>query len=230
MKNVPPDSIVLVPYDSEWARRFQAERDLLERVLAPWLQDGIHHIGSTAIPGIAAKPIIDMIAGVRDLEEARAAFDPLREHDYLLAPHRTSEAHHFCKPSLRLSELTHGLHLTEPGSDLWRERLAFRDALRGDPALVDAYEALKLRLAQKHADDVAAYTCDKRAFVAGVLASVGISAAPAEDLPFRLVALVVQGGEPGASVRALEVRVDAPLPGPALTGSWVGAPGSPGGA
>ena len=58
---------IVVPYDSEWPRRFDEERALLQPVLAPWLEGGIHHIGSTAIPGIAAKPEIDMMAGVRDL-------------------------------------------------------------------------------------------------------------------------------------------------------------------
>ncbi|MGH3021950.1 MAG: GrpB family protein [Gaiellaceae bacterium] len=71
--------------------------------------------------------------------------------------------------------------MTEPGSDLWRERLAFRDALRGDPALVDEYEALKL-LAREHADDVTAYTRDKRA-CAGVPASVGIQLRPRKTSP-----------------------------------------------
>jgi GrpB-like predicted nucleotidyltransferase (UPF0157 family) len=171
---VAGEPITLVPYDPEWPRRFEAERVLLERVLAPWLQGGIHHIGATSIPGLAAKPIIDMMAGVRDLEEARAAFDPLREHSYLHAPHRPGIAHHFAKPSSRLPEMTHGLHLTEPGSDLWRERLAFRDALRADPALAGEYEALKLRLAQVYREDVAAYTAGKRVFVARVLANAGI--------------------------------------------------------
>jgi GrpB-like predicted nucleotidyltransferase (UPF0157 family) len=166
--------IVVGQYDPDWGRSFDEERDLLGTVLAPWLEGGIHHIGSTAIPGIAAKPIIDMIAGVRDLEEARAAFEPLREHAYVFAPHRPGEAHHFSKPSLRLSEVTHGLHLTRPGSDLWRERLAFRDALRRDPALAAEYEELKLRLAGEHGDDAAAYTQGKRVFVARVLAGAGI--------------------------------------------------------
>jgi len=115
-----------------------------------------------------------MMAGVRDFEEARAAFEPLREHSYVHTPHRPGIAHHFSKPSPRLGEVAHGLHLTEPASDLWRERLAFRDALRADPALAREYEALKLQLAQEHRADVAAYTAGKRAFVARVLASVGI--------------------------------------------------------
>jgi GrpB-like predicted nucleotidyltransferase (UPF0157 family) len=165
--------VVVVAHDPEWRRGFEAERALLECVLAPWLSDGVHHIGSTAIPGIAAKPIIDIMAGVRSLQEARAAFEPLRGQSYVAAPHRPGIAHHFVKPSLRRP--THGLHLTQPGSDLWRERLAFRDALRGAPALAGEYETLKLRLAAEHRHDAAAYTRHKRAFVARVLADAGIS-------------------------------------------------------
>lgn len=167
-------SIAVVPYDPEWPRRFEAERALLERVLAPWLDEGIHHVGSTAIPGIAAKPVIDMIAGVRDFEEARAAFEPVCEHSYVHTPHRPGIAHHFSKPSPRLPETQYGLHLTEPGSDLWRERLAFRDALRNNPALVAEYEELKLRLAEDYRVDLGAYTAGKRDFVIRVLANLGI--------------------------------------------------------
>jgi GrpB-like predicted nucleotidyltransferase (UPF0157 family) len=164
--------VVVVAYDHDWPHRFEAERALLERLLAPWLQGGVHHIGSTAIPGIAAKPIIDIMAGVRDLEESRAAFDFLHQESYLDAPHRPDIAHHFAKPSLQSP--THGLHLTPPGSGLWRERLTFRDALRNSPTLAAEYETLKLRLAQTHRRDAQAYTRHKRAFVARVLASAGI--------------------------------------------------------
>jgi GrpB-like predicted nucleotidyltransferase (UPF0157 family) len=134
----------------------------------------VHHIGATSVPGLAAKPIIDMLAGVHDLDEARAAFEPLRGLSYVYTPHRPDIAHHFSKPSPRLPDVTHGLHLTEPGSDLWNERFAFRDALRADAALAAEYETLKLRLAREHADDVTAYTAGKRAFVARVLASAGL--------------------------------------------------------
>ena len=158
--------IAVVPYDPEWPLRFEAERASLERVLAPWLEDGIHHIGSTSIPGIAAKPVVDMMAGVRDFEEARAAYEPLLASGWVHTPHRPGIAHHFAKDGF-------GLHLTEPGSDLWRERLAFRDALRADPAVAAEYEELKLRLAREH-DDAEGYTKAKRAFVAGVLAECGI--------------------------------------------------------
>jgi GrpB-like predicted nucleotidyltransferase (UPF0157 family) len=178
VRQVADEPIVVAPYDRKWPRRFEAERLLLERVLAPWLDGGIHHIGATSVPGLAAKPIIDMMAGVRDLDAARAAFQPLTAHDYVLAPHRPDIAHHFSKPSPRLSELTHGLHLTKPGSDLWRERLAFRDALRADPKLVAAYASLKHRLAGEHPADIAAYTAGKRSFVAEVLATAGVELRP----------------------------------------------------
>jgi GrpB-like predicted nucleotidyltransferase (UPF0157 family) len=115
-----------------------------------------------------------MMAGVHDLEEARPAFEPLREQSYVYTPHRPGIAHHFSKPSAQLSEVTHGLHLTQPGSDLWNERLAFRDALRADPALAAEYETLKLRLAVEHPDDLTAYTAGKRAFVGRVLATAGV--------------------------------------------------------
>jgi GrpB-like predicted nucleotidyltransferase (UPF0157 family) len=163
--------VPVVPYDPEWPRRFDAERVVLERVLEPWLEGGVHHIGSTAIPRISAKPIIDMLAGVRDLAEARDASAPLEEIGYVDAPHRPRIAHHFAKPSRDDPE--YGLHLTESGSDLWRERLAFRDALRADPILAAEYEELKLRLAAD-LDDVSAYTAAKRAFVVRVLAAHGI--------------------------------------------------------
>ena len=147
---------------------------MLERALAPWLQGGIHHVGSTAVPGLSAKPIIDMIAGVRDLEDARAAFEPLRDLSYHYRPHRP-RAHSFHKPdSPGWWEKTHHLHLTEPGSDLWLERLAFRDALRADPALVAEYETWKLEHVLTSGSP-AAYSGDKRPFVARVLAAAGVT-------------------------------------------------------
>jgi GrpB-like predicted nucleotidyltransferase (UPF0157 family) len=166
------EPIRLEPYDPDWPRRFDEERRRLESALAPWLSKGIHHVGSTAIRGLAAKPIIDMVAGVSDLDRALDAFEPLRRLGYAYTPHRPEEAHHFSKPSA--CPASFGLHLTEPGGALWRERLAFRDALREEAALAAEYAALKERLVTAHANDLAAYTAGKRAFVARVLAARGV--------------------------------------------------------
>jgi GrpB-like predicted nucleotidyltransferase (UPF0157 family) len=178
MESVP---IRVVPYDPDWAIRFEQERALLAEALAPWLSDGVHHIGSTAVPGLAAKPILDMMAGVAELAAARPAIAVLEGHGWVHAPHRP-EAYWFYRPRASVGhEHTHHLHLTQPGSALWRERLAFRDALRADPALRSEYQALKRHLAQMHGDDGGSYTADKRAFVARVLAQVGIALAPRPD-------------------------------------------------
>lgn len=160
-----------MPYDPAWPLRFAAERARLEAALAPWLVGGVHHIGSTAVPGLAAKPVLDMIAGVRDLEEAREAFGPLEELGYSYRVHRP-EAHLFVADG-------RGVHLTEPGSDLWRERLAFRDALRADPALRAEYAAWK---AEHSVDEPGRfYDADKRQLVERVLAAAGIPLA-ADDV------------------------------------------------
>jgi GrpB-like predicted nucleotidyltransferase (UPF0157 family) len=98
----------------------------------------------------------------------------LSERSYHYTPHRPGIAHHFSKPSPLPSEAKYNLHLTEPGSDLWRERLTFRDALRSDSALTSEYDTLKQGLADKHPGDVVAYTNGKRDFVIRVLAAESI--------------------------------------------------------
>jgi GrpB-like predicted nucleotidyltransferase (UPF0157 family) len=168
--------IAVVPYTDEWARLFARERKLLLPALAPWLIGDVHHIGSTAVPGLPAKPIVDMMAGVRDLDGATVAV--LAGLGYGHAPHRP-DALWFHKPADRHGyDCTHALHLTVPGSPLWRERLTFRDALRADPVLRDEYAALKVRLARAHGADLAGYTADKRDFVARVLGTRGIALRP----------------------------------------------------
>jgi len=82
---------------------------------------------------------------------------------YLYAPYKADAMHWFCKPSPSMR--THHLHLIPLGSPLWRERLAFRDALRADPEVAAAYAALKLRLALEFRDDREAYTEAKTAFI-----------------------------------------------------------------
>jgi GrpB-like predicted nucleotidyltransferase (UPF0157 family) len=167
--------IEIVDYQPSWPERFEAERLVLVQALAPWLSGGVHHIGSTSVPGLPAKPVIDMMAGVGSLSAARPAVERLASLGYQHAVHRP-EALWFFKPGDRALEWrTHHLHLTEPGSDLWRERLAFRDALRADPELAAEYADLKARLSAEHGVANKEYARDKRPFVARVLASAGIN-------------------------------------------------------
>jgi GrpB-like predicted nucleotidyltransferase (UPF0157 family) len=96
---VRDQAIYLVPYDPTWPRQFEEERARLAHVLRPWLKGAIEHIGSTAIPGLMAKPIIDMMAGVRDLVSSRDARVALASLDYVYFPYRPDVMHWFCKPS-----------------------------------------------------------------------------------------------------------------------------------
>jgi GrpB-like predicted nucleotidyltransferase (UPF0157 family) len=166
-------AIDIVRYDPAWPEQFRAGACKLTELLGPWLATPVEHIGSTSLPGLAAKPILDMMAGVHDLHSARNAIPVLASHGYTHAQHRPATLwYHKARTE---SEPEHGLHLTEPGSSLWRERLAFRDALRTDPLLAGQYQELKQRLAA-HTGDFAAYTAGKREFIVLVLARAGVRA------------------------------------------------------
>jgi GrpB-like predicted nucleotidyltransferase (UPF0157 family) len=158
--------IEIVEHDPEWPRMFVSERELLKAALAPWLVAAIEHIGSTAVPGLAAKPVIDIMAPVASLEASRGAIEALRALDYHYASYRPGVMHWFCKPGPSLR--THHLHLVPYRSDLWDERIAFRERLRFDPALAVEYAALKRELARQHRGDREAYTEAKDPFIAAV--------------------------------------------------------------
>lgn len=164
--------VIIAPYDPAWPTRFEAERAVLASVLEPWLAGPIEHVGSTAVPGLAAKPVIDIMAGVRDLRGSLPAIEAVRPLQYCYPdpPYKPDVMHWFCKPSD--FERTHHLHLVPFGSPLWRDRLVFRDCLRNDAATREAYLRLKLRLASEFRDDREAYTEAKTAFIESVLAKL----------------------------------------------------------
>ncbi len=157
------DPIAIVPYDPRWPARFETEKALLEQSIGRWATGGIDHVGSTAVPGLAAKPVIDILVGVDDLPSSRACFGELAELDYLYAPYRAEEMHWFCKPDPR--HRTHHLHLVSTGSRRYRDELAFRDLLRARPELAAEYAELKRALADEHTNDREAYTQAKASFI-----------------------------------------------------------------
>ncbi|MFW6201734.1 MAG: GrpB family protein [Gemmatimonadota bacterium] len=161
------EPIHLAAYDPTWPRRFAEERALLEPVLRPWLAGPIEHVGSTAVPGLPAKPIIDIMAGVRDLPSSLAARAAVAELGYIHFPYRPDVMHWFCKPSPE--RRTHHLHLVPFDSRLWSDRLVFRDHLRASPADAADYAALKTELAERYRFDREAYTEAKGEFVAAIL-------------------------------------------------------------
>ena len=155
--------VEIVPYDVSWPARFEVERNRLQQTIAPWLAGPIEHVGSTAVPGLAAKPVIDIIAAVHTLEASRPALEVLAGLDYCYAPYRSEAEHWFFKPSPAFR--THHLHLVPCTSPQWLETLAFRDYLRSHPGTAAEYDDLKRRLAQEFRFDREAYTQTKGPFV-----------------------------------------------------------------
>ena len=160
-------NIEIIEYNAAWPAQFLAERDILQTALAEWLIGDVEHIGSTAVPVLAAKPVIDIMAPVKTLEASHDAIAAALAVGYCFYPYKPDEMHWFCKPSPEVR--THHLHLVPLGSRRWNEQIAFRDALRQNPALAQEYAALKRRLAQDFANDREAYTDAKAPFVLSVL-------------------------------------------------------------
>jgi GrpB-like predicted nucleotidyltransferase (UPF0157 family) len=153
----------IVSYDPTWPARFEDEAATLREVLRPWLTGAIEHIGSTAVPDLAAKPIIDIMVPVQTLDASRPAIEVLTAAGYCYYPYRPEAEHWFCKPSPQ--SRTHHLHLIPRDSRQWAEAIAFRDFLRSHAQAAADYEALKRRLAIDHPHDRDAYTMAKQPFI-----------------------------------------------------------------
>src|SRR4029434_10304091 len=89
--------VEIVDYDASWPEGFLAERRVLEPVLKPWLTGAIEHVGSTAIAGMPAKPVIDIMAGVADLEVSRPAIEAVSKPGYVCFPYRPDIMHSVCQ-------------------------------------------------------------------------------------------------------------------------------------
>ncbi len=153
--------VTLVDGDAGWPALFEAEAARLAPAIGP-LVVGIEHIGSTSIPGIKAKPIVDILVGLRRFEDGERLVAPLAalSYDYVgtdMVPHD----HLFGLGEPR----THLLHAVLQDGYHWRRDLRFRDRLRADPALAEAYERLKMQLAARYPDNRAAYTAAKAEFI-----------------------------------------------------------------
>ena len=164
------EAVALHAYNPQWPALFAAERDRLLGLFPQMI--AVEHIGSTAVPGLSAKPIIDLMAGVASMEMAisltillcqsgyttSSEFNaPLTDRQWFM---RWADGHR-----------THHLHVVVHECDIWNARLKFRDALRGNAGLAARYLQLKQRLASENAQDREAYTLAKTAFIQSLAAS-----------------------------------------------------------
>lgn len=177
-------TVVLVDYDPRWPDRFEYEKDRIQRALSEYIV-AIEHIGSTAVPGLGAKPIIDIMVAVRSLaNDLPRCIEPLHRLGYEYVPRPDfKDSHFFCHGIWGPS--TRHLHLTEYGSPFWHEKLIFRDFLRVNSETAAEYFSLKRSLAAQFAANRTAYTDAKGSYIRSVVNRARSSALPAINLSER---------------------------------------------
>jgi len=132
--------------------------------------EAVEHVGSTAVPGLDAKPVIDLLVGVQDVGSAGCCIRPLAEIGYSYwTENPNPDRMLFVKFTADRTSRTHNLHVVEVGGDLWDDRLLFRDHLRAHPEAADEYARLQHDLAERFRDDREAYTEAKTDFVLATL-------------------------------------------------------------
>lgn len=167
------EAVHLSAYDSRWPDLAAGYADELQPVLDQWLLSSIEHVGSTAIPGIVAKPVIDLMAQVTDTDavvgQAVGTLDGMNWRHVPPELDGQPWRRFFAKVSPDGRHRLAHLHLMSAGTARWDQQIRFRDALRANPALRDEYAAVKSRLASTYADDRERYTDEKASFVIRVM-------------------------------------------------------------
>lgn len=164
-----PGVIRLVDYDDAWPEMFAIERERIDTELARrGRRICLEHIGSTAVPGLAAKPVLDMLGAPAGAEAAESLIPDIEAAGYEYRPLvSTAERIFFRRGAPRQFHL----HLTFRESHVWRDQLTFRDRLRANAVLAGEYLALKRELAARHPDDRDSYIRGKTEFVLRAIAA-----------------------------------------------------------
>lgn len=162
---LPKDVLQFLPYNPEWKRLFEEEKQQLQSVIGKNILD-IQHIGSTSIPGIIAKPILDIGIAVHNFEQAALSIEPITRIGYTYRGEKGISKRHFF---IKGNPTTHHLHMFEIESTNWKNHLIFRDYLRQNLEIVKQYAELKIQLLQKYKGDRDAYQEAKKPFIEQVL-------------------------------------------------------------
>lgn len=161
-------TVQVVPHQATWHENFAHERRILQDAIGPYALD-IQHVGSTAVEGLDAKPIIDIAVAVRSLAMIAPCTSPLIALGYLdRGDHGSDGGYLFvkeCAPEVK----THHLHVVTIDDPQWRNYLCFRDLLAVDAALRAEYGALKRVLGERFGDDRQNYTRAKADFIRAVI-------------------------------------------------------------
>ncbi|MBN8210005.1 GrpB family protein [Bacillus sp. NTK071] len=153
----------LIEYNTDWESQFDYERKRIIAAIGDKIA-GIEHIGSTSIKGLKAKPIIDIMVGIVDLDSTSAFVQPLSEVEFEYVPKPELTDRRFFRKGLWGKGTCH-LHICEIHSTQWVEKIMFRDYLRKHPKVAEEYALLKSELATKYKYDRPAYTQQKEPFI-----------------------------------------------------------------
>lgn len=164
------EKVAVVPYDLRWPEMFEQEKLHLRSCLPAGLVGRIEHFGSTAVPGLPAKPIVDILVEVSSLDETKRRIVPVLEargYEYFWRPTWGDDTPPFYAWFIKRDgegNRTHHIHMVEPDFEHW-DRLLFRDYLLEHPDVAGEYGSLKKRLSEEHPDDRVAYTQGKTDFI-----------------------------------------------------------------
>lgn len=171
----------LVDYQDSWPMQFLRVAGLIRSAVNS-SEVVLEHIGSTAVPGLCSKPVLDIVLGVSSLAQAEANVSRLAAVGFVYRPEYESqfpERRYFVRPATDVPRIH--LHAVVVGTIHWRQHLYFRDRLRQDRQLMQSYDTLKRQLAVLHATDKSAYSEAKAPFIQRVLASCPSRSSAAHD-------------------------------------------------
>ncbi|MDX8045750.1 GrpB family protein [Gracilibacillus sp. S3-1-1] len=157
----------LQEYSPEWKKQFDLEKEQLVTVLMPQVI-AIEHIGSTSVEGIMAKPIIDILVGMKDLREVHDFVQPLKKLGYEYVPKQELKDRRFFRKGEWGKGTVH-LHICEFGSSEWIEKILFRDYLRSHTEAAKEYEEMKKKLAFSYKYERQTYTKKKEPFIKRII-------------------------------------------------------------
>jgi GrpB-like predicted nucleotidyltransferase (UPF0157 family) len=164
-----PAPVIIVEYDPRWPGTYEEERDRILEVAGEWIV-AMEHVGSTAVPGLGGKPIIDIMPAVQRLADAERCIEPLASIGYEYVPEYNEiipERRYFHKGPAEARSFH--LHVVERTSEFWERHLLFRDSLGAHPEEAQEYYLLKKSLAARFGRDREGYTDAKTAFIEGVV-------------------------------------------------------------
>ncbi len=165
-----PDSVIIVDYNPQWPQMYAQEKARIQDAIGEYLID-LQHVGSTSIPGLSAKPIIDIMAVIRDISLVEQCVKPLETLDYLYRGEGGIPGRHFFHKPIDISHTgrTYHMHMVEKGHDQWAMYQLFREYMLLHPESVREYDRLKRELAVKHGSERTVYTNAKAPFIESII-------------------------------------------------------------